>query len=380
MHSLPAEEFGGSLASPPDKLARSYPTARSARRASSAPRSPRARRTTSLDTGAQVGNPYEQHRSLNASLVTTLRFLGKHFEAERVESCHESFLGWECKDHGHKFARPLKSCQFKLCAWDMRARSQRLQAKFRLQWPKVRRPKYAVFSQVNCELVELKQGLRNLWDAFERLRHRKIWRNVRGAVVSLEITFNRASSTWHPHLNVLFDGPYIPQEKLLAAWQQCSEVRADAGVFITAATPDTLAEVFKYVTKVSDIVDSPDAVRFFLNCTRQQRFIRTYGEFYDLDDLEDTSALICPDCGSHEVRQIGRVAPQQLWLDDGGVLRFYRCESESPPASTHPGTSVAEDFALAPVEVLNVEQRRLAFLSSLPAVLVERPSLFASGD
>ncbi len=338
--------------------------------------------STSLDTGEQVGKSadyYATHKAINARLVKTLRKLSRHEDANAVEGCHCSFLGWKC-DGGHRWARPMQSCQFKLCAFDMRARAQRLVGKFGAYFSVFLNPRYIVLSKKNCEFYDLKEGIVSLWAAFTRLRHRKVWKRVRGAVAVLEVTFNRQNSTWHPHLNILVDSQFLPQSDLLAEWNDVCEGQASAGVWIERADRSTLPELFKYVTKLVDFVDNAEAVKQFLSATKMLRFIRTYGEYYgfELDD-EERRELTCPDCGSSKVEKTGRVWPEQLWLDDGGVLRWAKQVHDSWWLQ-HGAGDESPPLHLSAPEKAAFEQKRLVFLPVGPEKCAYTRPLLAAGD
>jgi hypothetical protein len=315
------------------------------------------------------------HADLNRRLIDTLSKIGKTLDADRCDSCGKMFRGYVC-ENGHKWAKSVSACQHKLCSFCMRARRARLLGKLGSRFDSFQRPKYVVLSRRNCLQGDLRETITALFHAFERLRHRKIWKQVRGCVVSVEVTYNRESETWHPHLNVLFDGPYIPQRDFLAAWNELNAGEAEAGVFIKAATHETLHELFKYVTKVSDFVDEPEAVRAFLNDTRRLKFVRCYGFLYDLDEEEKTEGCSCPDCGSTSVKFIGYYTAEQLWFDWKDVLRFHGSEGDSPPVRQPLAHEGVADFALAAVEVSADTTRELDFPGTLPEMRLQHPSLF----
>jgi hypothetical protein len=321
---------------------------------------------------------HDTHREMNSKLEKTLTRLGMHLAADQVHNCHNTFIGWGC-DHAHRWARPASSCQFKLCAFDMRARSARLVGKFRVFFESFVSPRYLVLSMRSCDLYELKEGIAALFAAFERLRHRRIWKQVRGAVAVLEVTFNRETRCWHPHLNVLVDGPYMPQADLLAEWTVITEGAGVAGVWIEQATADTLPELFKYVTKLVDFVEDVDAVREFLRGTKGLRFVRTYGEYYGFEVEDEKGALKCPDCGSTVVHRVGYMDAEQLWLDGFGVLRFDLPGAEWPPGQARGVENKSADFVLSAPLLPSVEPRRIDFVGVLPGVRGEVSSLFAAG-
>lgn len=107
--------------------------------------------------------------------------------------------------------------------------------------------------------------------------------------------------SWHPHLNVLMDAPYIPQAELADAWREvtCPDHRGrgcprdcDAGssiVWIEGVDPGTVREAVKYVTKPADLVDdaNPWPMLEFLLASRGRRLVRGFGSFYNVDFERD---------------------------------------------------------------------------------------------
>jgi hypothetical protein len=189
-------------------------------------------------------------------------------------------------------------------------------------------PRYIVLSMRNCALNELKDAIDELFESFERLRHQALWRDlVDGAVVSVEITFNRKTRTWHPHLNVLVEGSYIPQNALAEGWRKAARDEGLIVPFIRRADKGTLYELFKYITKIAGFFDIPEAVGAFLDATHGARFLRTYGSLYRLklvgDDEGDAKDLpCCPDCGSSNVVMFrGCCSREDVYFDEKGILR-----------------------------------------------------------
>lgn len=191
-------------------------------------------------------------------------------------------------------------------------------------------PRYVVLTVENCELEKLGRAITDLFSAFERLRHSKLWANVRGAIAVLEITFNRETRTWHPHLNVILDGPYIAKAELDAAWFRVTLKRGRI-TWIRRANRRTIPELLKYITKLTDFVDIPEAVEWFLRATRGRRFVRTYGSLYRFsfeDEEQETRGQghdVCPDCGSPDVQELSTTLRfQDVYYDDSGTLRYHQ--------------------------------------------------------
>lgn len=79
-----------------------------------------------------------------------------------------------------------------------------------------------------CSLLTL--TVKNGWDLRERIKHlRDGWsrtkkfirrRGVRAGLAVLEVTIS--ASGWHPHLHVVFAGPYIPHAEIKACWARAT--------------------------------------------------------------------------------------------------------------------------------------------------------------
>jgi len=276
---------------------------------------------------------------LQADLVATLGRTRKHSHlAHRVAECHHSFRHKVCA-YRHEWAEAGKSCNVRLCPHDQRRRSLQLAARWTGILEQLGELRYVVLAE--CNSRDLVAGMRSLFRAWSTLRKSPLWKSsCRGSVAVLEVTFNRDEGTWHPHLNVLFEGDYIPFEALKTAW-----IAATAGngqtAFIRAADRGTITELLKYVTKLSDFVDQPDAVDEFLTATAHKRFVRTYGSFYRLETEDEEGTGHCPDCGTSEIADVGIAHADQIRIDAKGVLRINSAllRNSQLPAS--------EDFMVA---------------------------------
>jgi hypothetical protein len=177
-----------------------------------------------------------------------------------------------------------------------------------------------VLAMPNVPQGELKDGIRRLWGAFARLRRKPVWALVRGAVVALEVTFNRRAKTWHPHLHAILDAPYLPWESLMAAWREASGAKQGESrtCWIGAADSGAIRELVKYVTKMASLVRYPEALEEFLRAVKRMRMLRSYGSLYRLRlALEPVG---CPDCGLPG-EALDVVGLDQVTWDACGVLR-----------------------------------------------------------
>lgn len=262
------------------------------------------------------------------ALAASLREAGYETKARHVEACHRDFRGYRCAaDPHHVFAVPDYTCHFRLCPFEMRARAMRARKRMREPIEALQNAKYVVLSKRNCALYDLEEGIASLWKAFQRLSKDFLRPfGVRGAFAVLELTFNAADKTWHPHLNVVLDCPkFVPFAALNTAWIEATEGEG-TGSWIGAVDAGTVDELLKYITKLVDFVDIPEAVGAFVEATRRTRFVRAWGSLYRIksegDDGEKRARFSCPDCGCKVVHEVGILPRASVFWDAAGQIRF----------------------------------------------------------
>lgn len=119
-----------------------------------------------------------------------------------------------------------------------------------------------------------------LWSAWKKLRRSKLWKKVcKGGVGVLEVTINNKSRTWHPHLHIVFDGEYLPQQQLSAAWKEAS---GDSDVVWIQAVHDREKAgryVSKYLAKSADFASmSAVEIRELATGLHGRRMVFTFGK------------------------------------------------------------------------------------------------------
>jgi hypothetical protein len=92
-------------------------------------------------------------------------------------------------------------------------------------------------------------------------------------------------------------------------------------------------EVLKYITKVADFSDQPDAIEEFSNATRGARLVQTFGTWYgfavdvefDPNHLDDWGKRPPCACGLNHWEKVGVYHYHHVQMDEAG--RFYLRES-----------------------------------------------------
>ena len=275
---------------------------------------------------------------LQKTLVDALSQTEHHTHlVPKVAACHKSFRHWRCEKN-HDWAEAENSCSVRVCPHCSHRRSKIIAERTQSFIVGKDRLRYVVLAERNSK--DLQEGIASLWASWTRLRRSVRWkRKVAGCIVALEVTYNRDDSTWHPHLNVLMEGEYFPFEELNQAWIEATNHIGQTS-FIRAADENTVHELIKYVTKVTDLLDDTAALDEFLTASHGRRLIRTYGTFRGLSLVDEEDPREgrgkCPDCGPNHpvsVVQLGYVHARQLSFDfEKGVFRVARS----------PGSSVRE--------------------------------------
>lgn len=126
----------------------------------------------------------------------------------------------------------------------------------------------------------LSEQLARLHAHFERLRRQEHWKkHVKGGAAMIEVTYDKLHGLWHPHLHILFEGTYLPHQKLRTMWHK---ITADSYIVDVRAVNDASAVhryVSKYVSKPmsGDVVRSDRVLDDFLQAMQGKRLCATFG-------------------------------------------------------------------------------------------------------
>lgn len=217
----------------------------------------------------------------------------------------------------HFYHCMIKWCP--LCNWRIVNRRRTLLR----QWlPTIDQPKHVVTTQRNTSTLTrrmIKEHTLNL----SRLRRSKVFSQVKGGCVSVELT--NESRGWHLHAHWLVDARFIDQKELAITWGQLvgqdyaivkvidarARERTHAPSIVSPTTPPTPTdyqrELLKYVVKGSDMARwSTDELYQFITAVRGQRFFFAFGQLFKearrlraLAELNKPDREPC-DCGCHQ--------------------------------------------------------------------------------
>jgi len=135
------------------------------------------------------------------------------------------------------------------------------------QLDKIEHLSHAVFTVRNCPWGRLDDTIKRLLIVWQRMQHADDWKaHVSGFFWGMEVTLNRRSQTWHPHIHALLHATYWQKDRLKATWKRLLAHQQLAGnTHIKTATHDgrTIAEAIhectKYITPGFEEVGAPAA-------------------------------------------------------------------------------------------------------------------------
>lgn len=269
---------------------------------------------------SEINSRFLPKRQQSDLLASVYEFLEMHRRADRVLSCG-TWLEFGIFSDKNKlvFANFCKDRLCPMCNW---RRSLKLYGQVSAVMDELEKQGYKflflTLTIKNCSAMKLSSTIDILLKGFTKLFHdnRRVKKAVKGFFRSLEITKNKQTGEYHPHLHCIlavkstyFKGDYITQAEWAEIWQKCIDTEylpiidirriKSGGKGVSGA----VREVAKYSVKGSDFLNSSDidetaeTVSDFLKALSFRRLVSFTGVFADirkqmkLDDIEDGNLI-----------------------------------------------------------------------------------------
>lgn len=299
--------------------------------------------------------PWDVHRS-QAQDVQSIYATAEEFDryAQRISKCSGVLrFAWHPDPDTGEVSLRLREARFcrvrhcPVCQW---RRSLMWLARFYQSLPAIQQAHptarwlFLTLTVRNCAIADLRETLRGMNAAWNRLRLRTEFRRVLGWVRTTEVTRGRNGSA-HPHFHALLMVPpsmltrhYVTQSRWVELWQETARLdytpvvdirtvksKAPKGADPLVGLRAAAAETLKYSVKPADMVADPD---WFLEMTRQVRglrFVATGGVLKDVLRIEDESDedLILAD-GTAEAEDSGSRLAFKWRSDERRYRRFLK--------------------------------------------------------
>lgn len=154
----------------------------------------------------------------------------------------------------------------------------------------------------NVRGENLAHTLAHISESFHRYQNRKPMTAVsKGFFRATEITYNSSARTFHPHCHMIVAVPhdyytqktaYTTTYEWRTAWESAARLPYTAQVDVRAVQsadiPRACAEITKYMTKFSTVLESKDnaAIQWLIKATKGRRMISAGGCFKRLSDID----------------------------------------------------------------------------------------------
>lgn len=235
----------------------------------------RTHKRTSRAVAASLYRIYQAHPKKNAWAKK---------RSDRIQQCSNYLqFGDYVNTQTGEVTRRLTAAQFcrdrlcPMCAW-RKSLVMFSQISQIMDWVSEREkvvPVFLTLTVKNCAGDDLEQTVDLLLKSWSRMMtsrgRRKPWQVSRGWFRALEITYNKKSNEWHPHLHAIVlvepdyftdETKYIDHDAWIAEWRWALGADYDPSVDVRTVKGDrakAVAEVAKYTVKPGEWLDLDDA-------------------------------------------------------------------------------------------------------------------------
>lgn len=241
----------------------------------------------------------EKFNSKKNKNLDYLRFIGPYVSDsrfERIKDCGSwlEFISDETFEHQRLYRAYF--CGDRFCPYCNFRKSRRRSVEIStlLKYLKDEGNEFVLLTLTapNVSSDDLKNEIERYSKSFTKMIKRKQFKqSINGYIKNLEITYNRKSKTYHPHLHVIlsvdksyFTNPkkYISKASYLKFWQQAMNDNNITQVDVRKINTNdykAILEVSKYTTKDSDYLINKDVFDTFYNALKNKNSISYGGNF-----------------------------------------------------------------------------------------------------
>jgi hypothetical protein len=121
--------------------------------------------------------------------------------------------------------------------------------------------------------------LRKLLDSFAKLRRSKLWKaHFSQGLYVIEVTFNKRTSLWHPHVHAVVSGKWVAQSALADAWEKITTDSRVVDIRVAHSQAAACNYLTTYVSKSQDASHVPTThLADWANALHGKRLVSTFG-------------------------------------------------------------------------------------------------------
>jgi len=245
---------------------------------------------------------WREKKAKTVILADTYNRIGYFRYADRVKSC-ACHLFFRVGDGVQVFHETI-FCQVRLCPMCQARRSlkvfnqvSKVMDACQAQHPDLQ-PIFLTLTVKNCSGDKLDETIRHIFDSWRKLiRHRRFNNQIKGWFRALEVTYNKKTNSYHPHIHAILmvektyfhpsNKKYIDQPEWRRLWAVSARLDYDPRVDIRKVRKNrsnmskTVVEVAKYAVKDTDFVGNDKVTKVFTDALYRKRLFAFGGVLHD---------------------------------------------------------------------------------------------------
>lgn len=221
--------------------------------------------------------PWQPKKVRSLMLADSFKRLGLDKKAQRVRFCGSTLGFLRMLETGEKTLAMANFCRERLCPMCSWRKSLKVFHQTSLVMDKVQQehkdlvPLFLTLTLRNCEGQDLSSTLDLIFKGWYQLtKHRKIKRIIKGWMRSLEVTYNKESDTFHPHVHAIilvekgyFKGKdYMETNEWVKMWQTALKLDyepiCDIRKVKNKGNYKSVAEIAKYTLKDTEYITNDE--------------------------------------------------------------------------------------------------------------------------
>jgi len=194
-----------------------------------------------------------------------------------------------CGNCGYKFVVSI-DCGDRTCPECARKRKSRILDSLYPHVKDMKSPKFLTLTVVNPKLT--RANVAKIRRQFTQLRHRQIWKGVKGGFYNIEIGELDENNNCNLHMHILYDGPYIPQKEISKIWLKITK---NSRVVDIRKVYDHIGAMWYLSTHFCKVVysENEDQVKLVNMVLKGTRLVQGFGHLRFLKTEKNTQ---CPEC------------------------------------------------------------------------------------
>jgi len=177
--------------------------------------------------------------------------------SNRLNECRTRAWFIRNKETG-KVRIAAKQCRLRWCYHCSESRQQFITQAIAPWWNNAPLPKLLTVTVRHSD-DPLDEQIEFLYKSFVKLRNRKLCKDaIKGGIWFFQVTWNKKTEQWHPHIHALIDSNYIDHAELKVAWKKITQGSTIVHIRAVHNPDKTLSHNARYAARPSALLNLPE--------------------------------------------------------------------------------------------------------------------------